>query len=146
MSFVFQAEVRSDLGKGASRRLRHADQVPAIVYGAGKEAVSVTLNAQKADLGPREAGVLLLRADPGHQRRRSKSKRQGDPTSPGTLQAGSPGFRSRLIGNELSCKEATQSGGLFVLRYFCRENKILEQHYWSLLAGMIDSRTRVVVL
>ena len=47
MSFVFQAEVRSDLGKGASRRLRHADQVPAIVYGAGKEAVSVTLDHKK---------------------------------------------------------------------------------------------------
>ena len=47
MSFVFQAEVRSDLGKGASRRLRHADLVPAIVYGAGKEAVSVTLDHKK---------------------------------------------------------------------------------------------------
>lgn len=47
MSFVFQAEVRSDLGKGASRRLRQADQVPAIVYGAGKEAVSITLDHKK---------------------------------------------------------------------------------------------------
>ncbi|MCH7373493.1 MULTISPECIES: 50S ribosomal protein L25 [Aeromonas] len=47
MSFVFQAEVRSDLGKGASRRLRHADQVPAIVYGAGKEAVSITVDHKK---------------------------------------------------------------------------------------------------
>lgn len=47
MSFVFQAEVRADLGKGASRRLRRADQVPAIVYGAGKEALSVTLDHKK---------------------------------------------------------------------------------------------------
>jgi len=47
MSFVFQAEVRSDLGKGASRRLRQADQVPAIVYGAGKEAVSITVDHKK---------------------------------------------------------------------------------------------------
>ena len=47
MSFVFQADVRSDLGKGASRRLRHADLVPAIVYGAGKEALSVTLAHKK---------------------------------------------------------------------------------------------------
>ena len=47
MSFVFQAEVRSDLGKGASRRLRHADQVPAIVYGAGQDAVSITLDHKK---------------------------------------------------------------------------------------------------
>ena len=52
MSFVFQAEVRSDLGKGASRRLRHADQVPAIVYGAGKEAVSITVDHKKFILAP----------------------------------------------------------------------------------------------
>ncbi|EOD53616.1 50S ribosomal protein L25 [Aeromonas rivuli] len=47
MSFIFEAEVRSDLGKGASRRLRHADQVPAIIYGAGKEAVSITVDHKK---------------------------------------------------------------------------------------------------
>ncbi|QFI54647.1 50S ribosomal protein L25 [Aeromonas simiae] len=47
MSFVFQAEVRTDMGKGASRRLRHADLVPAIVYGADKEAVSLTLDHKK---------------------------------------------------------------------------------------------------
>ncbi|RKF13636.1 50S ribosomal protein L25/general stress protein Ctc [Alginatibacterium sediminis] len=41
--FTLNAEVRTDLGKGASRRLRHTDKVPAIVYGAGKEPVSITL-------------------------------------------------------------------------------------------------------
>ena len=46
-SFTLQAQTRADKGKGASRRLRHADQVPAIVYGAGKEAVSVTLDHKK---------------------------------------------------------------------------------------------------
>ncbi|MFU8763686.1 MAG: 50S ribosomal protein L25/general stress protein Ctc [Haliea sp.] len=36
--FELYAEVREDLGKGASRRLRRlADQVPAIIYGAGKD-------------------------------------------------------------------------------------------------------------
>lgn len=30
------AQVRTDQGKGASRRLRHAGQVPAIVYGSGE--------------------------------------------------------------------------------------------------------------
>ena len=49
MSFVFQAEVRSDLGKGASRRLRHADLVPAIVYGAKKPSPSPW--TQKPDPG-----------------------------------------------------------------------------------------------
>ena len=40
---TLEAEVRTDLGKGASRRLRHADKVPAILYGEGKEPVSLTL-------------------------------------------------------------------------------------------------------
>ncbi|MCE2569973.1 50S ribosomal protein L25/general stress protein Ctc [Motilimonas eburnea] len=42
-TITLNAEVRTDLGKGASRRLRHADKVPAILYGAGQEAVSLTL-------------------------------------------------------------------------------------------------------
>ncbi|PKH03912.1 50S ribosomal protein L25 [Psychromonas sp. MB-3u-54] len=42
MSIKLTATTRTDLGKGASRRLRHADLVPAIVYGADKEAVSLT--------------------------------------------------------------------------------------------------------
>jgi large subunit ribosomal protein L25 len=42
MSIKLTATTRTDLGKGASRRLRHADLVPAIVYGADKAPVSVT--------------------------------------------------------------------------------------------------------
>ena len=41
--FTLEAEVRTDLGKGASRRLRHANKVPAIIYGEGKAPVSLTL-------------------------------------------------------------------------------------------------------
>ena len=41
--FTLDAEVRTDLGKGASRRLRHANKVPAIIYGEGKEPISLTL-------------------------------------------------------------------------------------------------------
>ncbi|MEN2427726.1 50S ribosomal protein L25 [Chromobacterium vaccinii] len=44
MSFELIASKRVDLGTGASRRLRHAGQVPAVVYGAGKEAVSLVLD------------------------------------------------------------------------------------------------------
>ena len=42
--FEVHAEARTDEGKGASRRLRHAGKVPAVVYGAGKEPVSITLD------------------------------------------------------------------------------------------------------
>jgi large subunit ribosomal protein L25 len=41
--FVLNAELRADTGKGASRRLRHAGKVPAILYGAGKEPTALTL-------------------------------------------------------------------------------------------------------
>ena len=43
MSFELNATLREDMGKGASRRLRHAKQLPAIVYGTGKDPVSITL-------------------------------------------------------------------------------------------------------
>ena len=43
LDFNLSAEVRTDLGKGASRRLRHTNKVPAVIYGAGKEPVSITL-------------------------------------------------------------------------------------------------------
>ena len=46
-SFLINAEMREDFGKGASRRLRHAGKVPAIIYGFGSEPVSVTLDHSK---------------------------------------------------------------------------------------------------
>ena len=42
-NFEVIAETRTDLGKGASRRLRHADKVPGVVYGSG-EPVSITIS------------------------------------------------------------------------------------------------------
>ena len=45
--FTLDAEIRTDLGKGASRRLRHAGKVPAVLYGAGQKAVSLTLSHNK---------------------------------------------------------------------------------------------------
>lgn len=44
MDFELVAEPRSDQGKGASRRLRHAGKVPAVIYGGGKDAQSLTLD------------------------------------------------------------------------------------------------------
>ncbi|SEA75973.1 50S ribosomal protein L25/general stress protein Ctc [Alkalimonas amylolytica] len=45
--YTLDAEVRTDLGKGASRRLRHEDKVPAIIYGGHKDALSITLEHSK---------------------------------------------------------------------------------------------------
>ena len=47
ISFNIEAELRTDLGKGASRRLRHEEKFPAVVYGAGKDPVSLTLDHKK---------------------------------------------------------------------------------------------------
>ena len=40
----FEAVVRTELGKGASRRLRIAGEFPAIVYGGEAAPVSIALN------------------------------------------------------------------------------------------------------
>ncbi|HEC73032.1 MAG TPA: 50S ribosomal protein L25/general stress protein Ctc [Methylophaga aminisulfidivorans] len=42
--FEVSAEARTDKGKGASRRLRHAGKVPAVIYGADKEPASISVN------------------------------------------------------------------------------------------------------
>ena len=46
VDFTLNAEVRdeSQLGKGASRRLRRLGKVPAVIYGGGEDPVSVTFD------------------------------------------------------------------------------------------------------
>ncbi len=43
MSQTWTAELRTDQGKGASRRLRHQGKIPAIIYGSDKNAKSIAL-------------------------------------------------------------------------------------------------------
>jgi len=45
--FTLNAQARTDLGKGASRRLRHSASIPAVVYGGDKEAQSLTIVAKE---------------------------------------------------------------------------------------------------
>ena len=40
------ASVRKDIGKGASRRLRHAEKVPAVIYGGDEAPVSIVMEAR----------------------------------------------------------------------------------------------------
>jgi large subunit ribosomal protein L25 len=47
VDFTVEAQSRADMGKGASRRLRHQGMVPAIVYGAGKDPQSISLDHNK---------------------------------------------------------------------------------------------------
>ncbi|OGT47766.1 MAG: 50S ribosomal protein L25/general stress protein Ctc [Gammaproteobacteria bacterium RIFCSPHIGHO2_12_FULL_41_20] len=47
VKFQIEAEVRQDVGKGASRRLRRTEKTPAVVYGADKETTALTLDHNK---------------------------------------------------------------------------------------------------
>jgi large subunit ribosomal protein L25 len=41
--YVIEATARANVGKGASRRLRHQNEVPAIIYGGSKEPANISL-------------------------------------------------------------------------------------------------------
>jgi large subunit ribosomal protein L25 len=43
------ATARADRGTGVARKLRQAGQVPAVIYGHGREAQSLTVNAREID-------------------------------------------------------------------------------------------------
>lgn len=49
MSQEWTAELRTEEGKGASRRLRHAGKVPAIIYGGDVEAKSIALKSNEIE-------------------------------------------------------------------------------------------------
>jgi large subunit ribosomal protein L25 len=40
---TLSADIREDVGKGASRRLRHTGRIPAVIYGGEKDPVALTL-------------------------------------------------------------------------------------------------------
>ncbi|WP_326629676.1 MULTISPECIES: 50S ribosomal protein L25/general stress protein Ctc [unclassified Streptomyces] len=52
-------QTRTEFGKGAARRARRDNQVPAVVYGHGAEPVHVTLPAHDLLLALRTANVLI---------------------------------------------------------------------------------------
>jgi large subunit ribosomal protein L25 len=45
--FIINADMRSDIGKGASRRLRRSAMVPAIIYGGNKQPTSISIEHLK---------------------------------------------------------------------------------------------------
>jgi large subunit ribosomal protein L25 len=49
-SVVLEAEVRTDLGRGASRRLRRLEnKIPAVIYGGGQKAIALHLMQNKVN-------------------------------------------------------------------------------------------------
>jgi large subunit ribosomal protein L25 len=53
------AELRTEFGKGAARRIRRANNVPAVLYGHGTDPVHITLPGHETLLALRTANALL---------------------------------------------------------------------------------------
>lgn len=53
------AEKRTEFGKGAARRIRRADKIPAVLYERGIDPIHVTLPGHKTMLALKQPNVLL---------------------------------------------------------------------------------------
>ncbi|MDQ6522775.1 50S ribosomal protein L25/general stress protein Ctc [Nocardioides sp. LHD-245] len=55
-----KAEVRTEFGKGAARRIRRDDNVPAVVYGHGNETIHLTLPGHATMMALKHGGANAL--------------------------------------------------------------------------------------
>lgn len=53
------AEARTEFGKGAARRIRRADKIPAVLYGHGTDPVHITLPGHETMLAVRHTNALF---------------------------------------------------------------------------------------
>jgi len=60
MSEKIKAEARTEFGKGAARRIRRADKVPAVVYGHGNEPIHLTLPGHDTMMAIKHGGANAL--------------------------------------------------------------------------------------
>ncbi len=72
-TYEVPAQIREDVGKGASRRLRRENKVPAVLYGATREPVSLTLEhdyiLHAVDDESFHASILDLKVDDGRSQK-----------------------------------------------------------------------------
>ncbi len=54
------AEPRTEFGKGAARRIRRADKVPAVLYGSGSDPIHITLPGHELALALKHGANALL--------------------------------------------------------------------------------------
>ena len=74
------AEERNEFGKGAARRIRRADKIPAVLYGHGTAPQHVTLPGHATMLALRQANALLNLQLPGGKEQLALPKQvQRDP-------------------------------------------------------------------
>jgi large subunit ribosomal protein L25 len=56
MADKITAEMRTEFGKGAARRIRRADKIPAVVYGHGNEPIHLTLPGHSTMMALKHGG------------------------------------------------------------------------------------------
>jgi large subunit ribosomal protein L25 len=54
-----QGSIRSEFGKGASRRIRRDGNVPAVIYGHGEKPTHITLSAREVTIAMKTSNALL---------------------------------------------------------------------------------------
>src|SRR3954451_19250124 len=60
MSEKIKAESRTEFGKGAARRIRREDKVPAVIYGHGNDPIHVTLPGHDTMMALKHGGANAL--------------------------------------------------------------------------------------
>ena len=60
MSEKIKAESRTEFGKGAARRIRREDKIPAVIYGHGNEPIHVTLPGHDTMMALKHGGANAL--------------------------------------------------------------------------------------
>lgn len=59
ISLRLEAKDRTEFGKGAARRIRRADQIPAVIYGHGADPVHITLPGHATMLALKNPNAVL---------------------------------------------------------------------------------------
>ena len=57
---LIKSEPRTEFGKGAARRIRRADKIPAVIYGHGNETIHVTLPGHDTMMALKHGGANAL--------------------------------------------------------------------------------------
>ncbi len=73
------AETRTEFGKGAARRIRREDKVPAVLYGHGSDPLHLTLPGHQLMMALKNSNALLTIAVDGDQHLAIPKQVQRDP-------------------------------------------------------------------
>ena len=79
---TLQAEARTQFGKGAARKIRRENKIPAVMYGHGAEPIHITLPGHDAMMALKNANALLTIVLDGKEQLALAKDVQRDPIKP----------------------------------------------------------------